>query len=303
MLAANFSIKYLFLFNAATTYNYQGPQPSTLLMQQSLYMASFQPEIPNGYQLQNQNHGQQFSGQQAQGGLPRSMLFHQNPAHSSINVLGSQQSNHLSGQHCSTQQPIPSFPNLEISGQHTSQPEPLLYPCSQAYCVPTSTISYGTCQQPLGQQPTSIANNCSQNQTGGNKDPLVAEEEYQRNFAHSSEYCKGGEIGLIPLFYSISTTLMQPLSSMKFLSTLGKENDQGLKNLLKSEIKLDTFKDDNWEDFFDTAGLSSEIQSKEEHLVTKRQKERKMTENFWNILNYQCLLILSLNTVKNVELD
>lgn len=91
------------------------------------------------------------------------MLFQQNPAHSSLNVFGSQQSNNLSGQHYSTQQPIPSFQSLGISEQHTSQqPEQQLDPCTQTYFLTTSTILYGSSQQHLGKQPTSIANRCSQ---------------------------------------------------------------------------------------------------------------------------------------------
>lgn len=66
------------------------------------------------------------------------------------------------------------------------------------------------------------------------------------------------------------------------------ENEIGLINLLKNEIKLDTFTDDNWEYFFEAAGLSSEIQSKEKHLVTKRQKRE---EDDSKLLQYFNLLV------------
>lgn len=67
-----------------------------------------------------------------------------------------------------------------------------------------------------------------------------------------------------------------------------RENEQGLLKLLKNEIKLDTFTDDKWQYFFDAAGLSPKIQSREEPLVTKREKresdDRKLLE-YLNIIH------------------
>lgn len=132
----------------------------------SICPTTFFLEIPFEYQPQNQNYGQQSSGQPAQGGPQRSLLFQQIHAQPSLNVFGSQQSNHLSGQNYSTQQPIPSFPNLGISRHNTSRhPEPQYYAGTQENFVQTP-INIGSGQQLLGQQPTSIANSCSHIQTG-----------------------------------------------------------------------------------------------------------------------------------------
>lgn len=43
----------------------------------------------------------------------------------------------------------------------------------------------------------------------------------------------------------------------------GKDNIEGLKDLLRSDVKLDVFSDDNWHYFFNAAGLVTERQKRE----------------------------------------
>ncbi|CAG2205356.1 unnamed protein product [Mytilus edulis] len=62
----------------------------------------------------------------------------------------------------------------------------------------------------------------------------------------------------------------------KHLEIFDNEHIEGLKNLLRSDIKLDIFSDDNWDYFFNAAGL-----------VTERQKEKGLTRKFYNILKDQ----------------
>lgn len=87
---------------------------------------------------------------------------------------------------------------------------------------------------------------------------------------------------IIPTEFSITFS--------NFYKHYKRENEQGLLKLLKNEIKLYTLTDDKWQYFFDAAGLSPKIQSREEHLVTKRQKresdDRKLLENL-NIIHVQ----------------
>ncbi|XP_052086475.1 uncharacterized protein LOC127723767 [Mytilus californianus] len=61
----------------------------------------------------------------------------------------------------------------------------------------------------------------------------------------------------------------------KHLRTCGNQNMQGLKKLLKNDIKLDIFSDDNWDYFFNAAGL-----------VTERPWRQRRERDDKIILNY-----------------